>query len=315
MEQDLKLEQEKPSPWYNLLMHPSRALWRSSPQPPPKYIMDMQADLIQRSGRRTKQLKRTYDIILKQQRELIQSRELERRQLVNGTRKYPSKTRNHANAESLSSPIDSNASPIYYKPEYSLSSLKFRLVPNYSITKRVLAETQSLIGISAFQPKRILDVGCGVGSASAAALEYFHQGRGIDRGFQVQWIHAIDPSQSMRDAAQYILQDWIQHTHKPTTVESSTRITFGDSLTSSTSSSSPPESSSKGFDLALCVYTLCEIPSVASALSMAAMIWEKLALDGVAIFIEPGTGVSFLFYTFDEICFSCLFDPRNTGWI
>lgn len=277
MKQDLEHEQDKPAPWYNLLMHPSRALWRSSPQPPPKYIMDMQSNLIQRSGRKLKQLKRTYEIILNQQKALIQSRELERRQLVNGIR--------HLQKDSPH-PSHLDVHPIYYKPEYTLSSLKFRLVPNYSITKRVLAETQSLIGIQEFQPKRILDVGCGVGSAAAAALEYFREGRGLDRGFQVQWIHAIDASQSMRDAAQYLLQDIIQQS-KYNTI-SKTRVTFSDSLTSS-AISSESQREGKGFDLALCAYTLSELPSVTSVLSMAAIIWEKLAVDGVAIFIEPGT--------------------------
>ena len=35
---------------------------------------------------------------------------------------------------------------MYYKSEYILYSLKYRLVPNYGITKQVLVETKDLIG-------------------------------------------------------------------------------------------------------------------------------------------------------------------------
>lgn len=81
--------------------------------------------------------------------------------------------------------------------------------------------------------------------------------------------HASNPSSKIRFT--------IDHTIVPKTKTSS-------SLPSSSSSSPAPS-----FDLALCSYTLCEIPSVPAALSMAVMIWEKLRPDGIAIFIEPGT--------------------------
>ena len=57
---------------------------------------------------------------------------------------------------------------------YRICSLKHRLLPNYIITKRVLAETQSLLGLNNFRPRKIVDFGMGVGSASASALDYFH---------------------------------------------------------------------------------------------------------------------------------------------
>jgi hypothetical protein len=42
------------------------------------------------------------------------------------------------------------------------------------------------------------------------------------------------------------------------------------------------------FDLALCAYTMNEVPSVVASLAMAAIVWEKLSPGGVGIFIEPG---------------------------
>ena len=43
------------------------------------------------------------------------------------------------------------------------------------------------------------------------------------------------------------------------------------------------------FDLILCSYTLSELPSVPASLAAAALLWEKLAPDGVLVFVEPGT--------------------------
>ncbi len=43
------------------------------------------------------------------------------------------------------------------------------------------------------------------------------------------------------------------------------------------------------FDLVLCSYTLSELPSVPASLAAAALLWEKLAPNGVLVFVEPGT--------------------------
>lgn len=43
------------------------------------------------------------------------------------------------------------------------------------------------------------------------------------------------------------------------------------------------------FDLILCSYTLSELPSVPASLSAATLLWEKLAPNGVLVFVEPGT--------------------------
>ena len=48
--------------------------------------------------------------------------------------------------------------------------------------------------------------------------------------------------------------------------------------------------SKKGsFDLILCNYTLSELSNIPSTLTAAALLWEKLAANGVMIFVEPGT--------------------------
>ncbi len=50
------------------------------------------------------------------------------------------------------------------------------------------------------------------------------------------------------------------------------------------------QTSQKGsFDLILCNYTLSEMSNVPSSLAAAALLWEKLAPNGVMVFVEPGT--------------------------
>jgi ribosomal protein RSM22 (predicted rRNA methylase) len=301
MIQDIEQQERNPQPWHNLLVYSSRALWRSSPNPPPPYLLDAQSNIIKASERTTKQLKRTYERIVSNHISLSELRERERRRMVNGPRHAPSPSKN------------STTKPVYYNPEQSVCSLKYRLVPNYSIVRRVLAETQSLLGKESFRPKRVIDVGIGAGSASAAALEFFGDGSGDNDsagkngGYNgIEWIHGIDPSQSMRDASNMVLSSIIegqgqgqqqqqqqqrQHSNNQRT---KTRLTFGDSILSSShrnssSSSSSDVRSGGSFDLGLCAYTLHEVPSVAACLSLAAILWEKLRPNGVAVFIEPGT--------------------------
>ncbi len=50
------------------------------------------------------------------------------------------------------------------------------------------------------------------------------------------------------------------------------------------------QTSQKGsFDLILCNYTLSEMSNVPSSLTAAALLWEKLAPNGVMVLVEPGT--------------------------
>ena len=143
-----------PIPWQNLLMYPSRALWRSSPNPPPAHLLDTQAKIIKTSERTSKQLKQTWVRIVANHLAISELRERERRNMVNGA---------GYSANSLAAKQqkgkDRAIKPVYYNPEQSISSLKYRLETNYNITKKVLLECQSLLGKDVFQPKRILDVG------------------------------------------------------------------------------------------------------------------------------------------------------------
>jgi ribosomal protein RSM22 (predicted rRNA methylase) len=284
--QDIEHDERNPLPWHNLLVYPSRALWRSSPIPPPPYILETQAKIIKASERTPKQLRRTNDRIVANHLSLSDLRERERRKMVNGSGHSGSSI-----AAKKQGGRDGSINPVFYSPEHSICSLKYRLVPNYSITRRILAETQSLLGKEVFQPKRILDVGIGAGSASAAALDFLNEQKseskdgGTYKG--VEWLHGIDPSQSMRDASNIMLSTVLERQTLTPNRRPTTRLTFGNSIVST--GRDDAAKSGGTFDLALCSYTLHEVPSVAASLSLSAIVWEKLEPGGVAIFIEPGT--------------------------
>jgi len=116
--------------------------------------------------------------------------------------------------------------PVGYGPEQALTNVRYRFGPNYSIVRRVLLEAQSLLGGAggSFRPRRVLDFGSGVGSASAAALDVFGVSRiggggGVygssadapasDDG--IDWIHSVDASRSMRDATERVLRSMLEN--------------------------------------------------------------------------------------------------------
>ena len=238
------------------------------------------------------------------------------------------------NYNSSSSSSSSSFRPVYYGFDETLATLKHRLEPNYAITKRVLMECQSLLGgkrINApsssdsgnesnnsserggqqlysnnWKPKRILDFGIGCGSASAAAIDLFGSGdnnsSASSSSSAIEWIHGIDPSQTMRECSKKLIEEMTKGHHNNRVTNTTTptpppppRITFSNSLTTSSSSSDDSSSSSSpgggggSFDLALFVYTASDLPDVTSCLAAAAMSFEKLKPDGVFVMIEPGT--------------------------
>jgi ribosomal protein RSM22 (predicted rRNA methylase) len=309
-----------PAPFHELIRHSARCTWRANSQPPPVSLTNIRADLIKRSGKTGRQLRRTNEHIVSIHQVLAERRERERRDLVNARyrRARPDSLESRRRAAD-----DARAKPISYGPEQTLASLRYRLVPNFFMTRRVLSEARSLLGREFFRPKRIIDAGCGVGSASAAALDLF----GVQ---SVDWIHCVDPSRSMRDGCVQVLRGMIdgagmadeedvlrensfvghrrgqRHTreNQQQKQQRRTRITMSETLsdgsnytTSSSSSRSGMSKQSIGssgsgtgsFDLALCTWTASELPHVASSLAMAAILWEKLCPNGVLVLIEPGT--------------------------
>lgn len=250
-------------PWQTLVGIPARASWRASSSQPPVTLVDAQINILERGQRTSKQLKRTFQRVLKQHIALAGRREQERVRVKNRFSRPDSLKHKAEMAQAAS------INPVYYRQEQTLSSLRHRLLPNYAILKRVLMEAQSLIGPERYQPERVIDFGIGCGSASAAALHVFDS---------IQWVHGIDPSRSMRDCAEQILKDVSQDRSTPA------RITLNSSLSTDTRGSE-----SAGFDLAIFAYTATELPHTASTFAAAAALWEKLKPNGVFVMVEPGT--------------------------
>lgn len=240
-------------PWKTLLELSARAPWRVTDALPPVPQLH-----------KRKHLQQVYqDRIVRAHKLLVKQREAERRRLLRNDQ-----------------PKKSHTPLVMYGREETWASLYFRFQPNWAVVNRVLQETQALIrstnkSTTTWKPQRIIDFGMGCGSASIAALDVFSAAE-----TQIQWIHGIDPSQTMRQCAQEILQDkFEQHKLPP-------RVTFSSYLSSANIEDSSEMAS---FDLALCAYSLNELPYGSAALSVITLLWEKLNDNGVLVVIEPGT--------------------------
>jgi ribosomal protein RSM22 (predicted rRNA methylase) len=249
-------------PWRALLENPARAKWRAASDHPPEHLFLALESILEDGGKTRKQMRITQQRIFEAHDSLALRRERERRRGVAGK-----KIRTDSLAYKAELQGDASSDTVCYTPDYTLASLHQRLLPNYAIVTRVMEETKSLLGPNRFQPKRVIDFGIGCGSASAAALDAFKS---------IEWIHGIDPSQSMRDCAKLIIEDVVKERNP------SARLTLSESLTADSSSGG-------SFDLAICAFTATELPHVSSTLAAAAALWEKLKPNGIFIMIEPGT--------------------------
>jgi ribosomal protein RSM22 (predicted rRNA methylase) len=235
-------------PWKTLLEFPARAAWRVSRQE----RTDSRDALLSNHGNSHLTKKRFqsiyHDRVVTLHKDLANIREAERKRAVSGS------TGNAQQQKKKKKPPDL----LLYGREEAWASARFRFRSNFAVTQRVLEEARALQ--PNWKPRRVLDFGIGCGSATAASLDLF--------GESVEWVHGIDPSQTMQEAAEYFLRD------------SSQRLTFSSYLSAE---------SGTEFDLILCAYTVSELPYGAATLAAAALLWERLAPNGILVFIEPGT--------------------------
>lgn len=246
---------EERQPWKTLLELSARAPWR---------VTDANVLPSVPQLHRRKHLQQVYqDRVVNVHKNLVKQREAERRRLL---RNDP--------ARKSDTPL------VMYGREETWASLYFRFQPNWAVVSRVLQEAQALLQRNAsWRPRRIIDFGIGCGSASAAALDVFSSSPG-ETETPIQWIHGIDPSQTMRQCAQEIFQEKFERHNLPP------RLTFSSYLSSANVEDSSEVAS---FDLALCAYGLTELPYGSAALSVITLLWEKLNDNGVLVVIEPGT--------------------------
>lgn len=248
------------APWQGIISYLSRARWRSTPHSSKTSSFILSSHINKSINRTTRQLRRTYQQILRKHRLLAMARQKERLTPDKIDVKF-----HYLN--------DIN----YYNSEQALAQYYYRHTKTSSIVQRVLNEIVNIIGKSRFCPRSVLDIGSGVGSASYATLNFFRtEYDNLDSTkVTIRWIHCIDPSHTMNDFSSLVFRDMGSNL---------TRITHGTEISGS---------SVRSFDLALMVYTLTEIPSISASLALAAMAWERLLPNGFIVIIEPGTSDSF----------------------
>lgn len=244
-------------PWKSLLELPARAAWRVSPYRMPEPLAEAFRNTLTKGGRTNKELRRTYEDIIAKHQMLADKRDRERIRVLKDMEYKPREQKK-----------DSAIQPVLYGPSEALAAANFRMFANFSIIRRVLQESNSLLGSGYFRPKHVLDFGIGTGSASAAALNVWSD---------IEWIHGVDASQTMRECASTMLSKLAQDEES----QSSLRVTLSAHLSS--------ELASPAFDLALFAYTATELPHNAATLAAAAVLWEKLKPGGLFVMVEPGT--------------------------
>jgi ribosomal protein RSM22 (predicted rRNA methylase) len=256
-------------PWKTLLEMPARAAWRVSSPTPPLALTESQREILKRGHLSNKNLKQAHHSVIQSHKALALRRERERTRMMRELDYKKSDERR-----------DAKVAPVFYGPDETLAAFKFRLYPNYSVVKRVLLEAKSLLGRTAakeddaWKPKHVVDFGIGCGSASLAAMDVW-DGRGVE------WIHGIDPSETMREGTQAFFAAMANEPTDDNASQPPPRLTMAAHLSAELA---PPS-----FDLALMAYTATELPHGASILTAAAILWEKLLPNGLFVMIEPGT--------------------------
>ena len=248
--------QETQEPWKHLLELPARATWRVATLPPDPLRKAL--DSVLKQAHKRKYLERINKEMSNTQRDMADRRTRHRQMLLLRRRQ-----KEEDKPKSLR--------PLCYGRDQVLASFRFRAVSNFSVTKRVLEEAQSILG-APLRPRRILDFGMGSGAATAACLD-------VAADHSVEWIHGVDASQTAQEGAESFLREYMKQQQQHDSVPP--RLTFSSHLSAT--------ASEDGFDVALCCYTAMELPHVTSALAAAALLYDKLAPNGIFVMIEPGT--------------------------
>ena len=153
-----------------------------------------------------------------------------------------------------------------YGPEETISYSNYFFPGRYSVLKRVLTDVKTML--PDFEPKRIVDFGCGPGTGAAVAVEVF--GREA-----VSKYAGIDMSQSMQDAAAIMTRNLHIDCHFWSKTSDLIKRALSDD--------------SERYDLAICSYTLTELANDPARRAAVQILFELLDCGGVVVFLEKGT--------------------------
>ena len=152
-----------------------------------------------------------------------------------------------------------------YGPEETTAYAHYHMPSRYIITKRIFGELKEVM--RDYQPKRILDFGCGPATAAAAAYTIWLNG-------EIQHYHGIDVSQAMIDAGKIMTRSIIPN------------ATFwnrnADILQRALNKN-------ERYDLIVASYTLTELQTDAARKAATQMLFELLDVNGVLVLLEAGS--------------------------
>lgn len=169
---------------------------------------------------------------------------------------------------------------MFWSPEAALAYVAHRFPGAYASNFRVMHELKVRCGD--FQPKSMLDYGCGPGPSIAAASELW---TGFER------VVGIDPSKHMAQLAQYLLADFVeqQRARNPAMASTPATVQWQSSLYEQ------PTGPGHGFDLITVSYVQMEIRGQPSRDMLIKNLWNRLNPGGVLVLIERGTPTGFRF--------------------
>ncbi|CAH0473947.1 unnamed protein product [Peronospora belbahrii] len=152
--------------------------------------------------------------------------------------------------------------PFAYGPSETLAYLSFEMEAMYACSHAVFTELQKRL--PNFQPKSVLDFGAGPGTASWVAKEFYE--KSLDK------YRVVEPSQSMIDAAEVLLEDFPGLSMRRSIADMSRDIDAGIK-----------------YDLVVVSYAFSDITNDFERVAIISALWELLSENGCLIIVDRGS--------------------------
>lgn len=151
---------------------------------------------------------------------------------------------------------------VEYGPEETTAYAYYHMPSRFTISKRVFKEIKTLV--PTLQPKRVIDFGCGPGTAAAAAFDVW--------GADIKYT-GVDMSTSMLDAAKIMTKEMLPN------------CVFWDRISETVKRA---EQKGDRYDMAVLTYTLSEMNNDPAKRAAVQLMFELLDVGGVLVIIEAG---------------------------
>ncbi|CAI5711383.1 hypothetical protein KXD40_001533 [Peronospora effusa] len=152
--------------------------------------------------------------------------------------------------------------PFAYGPAETLAYLSYEIEATYACNHAVFTELQKRL--PHFEPKSVLDFGAGPGTASWVAKEFYE--KSLDK------YRVVEPSQSMVDAAEVLLEDFSGLSIRRSIADMSRDIDAGNK-----------------YDLIVASYVFSEITNDFERVATTSALWELLSENGCLVVVDRGS--------------------------